>query len=175
MSGLPLKGDVFVKRFRMPIIIFSMIVVLFLSFFVFPIIGYSIEMGYGFEWQRRYVNSLIMSGAFILLWTIVLFVANKTKSRLLFELYKYYWLAVVGTCIFIVLGDLFNVDVFITFVFIIFFFFVIPIYGVSSLFVLAGFASSRDNLMIFSLFVAVIILLVGIFVKNKFLNENKST
>ena len=163
------------KRFRTPIIIFFMIIVLFLSFFVFPLIGYMIGMGYNFEWEQRYTNSLILSGTFILIWAIVLFVAVKTKSKLLFGMYKYYWLAVVGACIFAVLSILLDVNVLLTFLFFLAIFFMIPIHGIGSLLVIVGLASPRDDLTIFFLFVAVIILLVGVFVKRKFLSDNNTT
>jgi len=160
----------------MPIIIFLTITILFLSFFLFPYVGYFIAMGYGnFDWARRDVNSLIMSGIFILLWAIVLFVAVKTKSRLLLGLYKYYWLTVIGACIIAVLFALFEIDALLAFSFLSFIFLVLPIYGMGSLLIMSGFASPRDDLTVFYLLVAVIIFVVGIFVKHKFGDMNNST
>jgi len=163
------------RRFKTPIVIVITLIVLFASFFIFPLIGFAIGMGDVFEWERREINSLTMSGVFILVWIIVLVIAAKLKSKFVFGVYLFYWLIVVGTCTFTILAVLFNVDVLFILLDYFVYFFVIPIYGVTSLLLIVGIASPQADLTVFCLFVAIIIFMSGVFVKRKFLHNSHST
>jgi len=163
------------RKFKTSFIVVSAVIVLFASFFIFPLLGFAIAMGNGFEWERREINSLIMSGVFTLIWVLMLVVAAKLKSKFLFRIYIFYWLIVVATCAFTILAILFNADMLFIPLSYLFYFFVIPIHGVGSLLLIAGITSARDDSTVFYILVAIIIFLAGVFTKRKFLHDNHST
>ncbi|MCL2407393.1 MAG: hypothetical protein FWC95_05635 [Defluviitaleaceae bacterium] len=143
------------NKFQTPIIIFSTIIILFLSLFVFPVTGYIIL----YPWADWSISILILSISFIFIWIILLFIAAKTKSALLFRIYRYYWLVLICSIVLFAFNNAFVDDVFTFFLFILF---VIPFYGITPIF--------NDNLTILYIFIPMIMFLAGIFIKRKFMN-----
>ena len=144
--------------------IIIMIVILFLSFFVFPFI----ERGYDHEWRHRRIQALILSGTFILLWGAVLLAAVKMKSKLLMRAYEYYWLAIVGSCFLVILTIEFQIYFLSIVAFFLAVFLIMPIYGAGSLLVMTGLVLPSDNLMLFYLLISLTAYIVGVFVNRNF-------
>jgi hypothetical protein len=158
------------KKYKTPIVILIMAVVLIASLYAFPILGYSIEMGYNnFNWHRRHLNSFILFCIFISMWVSVLFISIKIKSKLLFNTYYFYWLAVTIFIVFILTVSFLNIEFFYAPVYFLFIILYAPIFGVISL--LAGIILPDALVMVISVLIPLGMFRLGFYKKRKFFKK----
>lgn len=104
------------------IIIMVIVLVLFMSLLIFP--WFSFALGFSGVGLGNFVITCI----FISVWLFVLLVAVRFKSKALFNIYNYYWLAVTITCL--VVFAVSYLEILEGFAFALFSFFLTPIIGI---------------------------------------------
>ena len=139
------------------------VLILLASLSFFPLLG----AAYGFAGISR--ANLVVTGVFVVVWMIVLFVAMIMRSRLLINMYLCYWLVIVAISMF--LGILRVMDVLQYIAFTLFILFITPLIGIYYLF------SDASGMVEMPVVVDVIILfiiplcmlLLGLYVKKVFI------
>jgi len=149
------------KIYKRIMLVLFILLILFLSLWVFPMLNLGFFGGLG---GRIHIGNVIGMSIFIVMWLLILFIAVRFKSKAIFNLYICYWFAVSFACFALIFAVIVEVGGYI--LFFLYLYLVIPISGV--------FYLIETNTILDIIVLSIIpfsLLVIGFFTKSKTLSS----